>query len=160
MKHTLILRNPDIKETASRLILGCPLEPLHEVVIREHKKDRTAAQNALLWLWYTVIAGELGETKDDIHYRCKGQILVHIYERDNPEYAKTIGSVRKIYKMTDMKNEAKHLYHSIVKLTSTTTATVEQFTEYLNDIEKDCIGKGIVLPHPEDRYYEAMGIKR
>ena len=160
MKHTLILRNPDIKETASKLILGCPLEPLHEVVIREHKKDRTAAQNALLWLWYTVIAGELGETKDDIHYMYKSQILVHIYERDDLEYAEIILSIRRIYRMTDMKDAALYLHKSIVKLTSTTTATVEQFTEYLNDIEKDCIGKGIVLPHPEDRYYEAMGIKR
>jgi hypothetical protein len=47
----------------------------------------------------------------------------------------------------------------VVKLTSTNDASVEQFTEALGDIEKFYLTLGIVLPHPEDRFYEAMGIR-
>ena len=159
MKHKFILRNPDVKKTASDLILGIPIEPLHEVIIREYRKDRTLAQNSLYWMWITLLAGELGETKEDMHDHYKGKILVHIYERDDTEYAAMIEAVRKVHK-AGMKDEAKCLADMIVDLTSTTRANVEQFTEYLNDIEKDAIGKGIVLPHPEDRYYDAMGINR
>ena len=156
MKHTFILRNEEVQKTAANFVFEMPLEPLHEVIIRPHKKDRTAAQNALMWLWFTTIAGEQGETKDDIHNRYKGQILVHIYERDDVEYATMIRTVRDLYR-SGTKVEAKLLYDAIVKLTSTTRATVEQFTEYLNDIEKDAISKGIKLEHPEDRYNLAMG---
>ena len=36
----------------------------------------------------------------------------------------------------------------------------EKFAGLFGDIEKHAISMGIVLPRPEDRYYEAMGIKR
>ena len=156
MKHTFILRNEEVQKTAANFVFEMPIDPLHEVIIRPHKKDRTAAQNALMWLWFTTIAGEHGETKEDVHEQYKGQILVHIYERDNPEYAEMIETVRGIHRDGKIK-QAKQLHKAIVKLTSTTRATVEQFTEYLNDIEKDAISKGIKLEHPEDRYNLAMG---
>jgi thiaminase len=159
MKHTFIIRNPEVKNNAIAFIGSVPLEPLHEVIIREHKKDRSASQNSLYWTWITIIAGEMGLTKDEVHYWCKDKFLVRIYERDNEEYAGMIESIRKVHE-SELHLEADNLHIQVVNLTSTTTATVTQFTEYLNDIEKDAINKGIVLPHPEDRYYEAMGIKR
>ena len=159
MKHTFILRNLDVKKTAANMVFEMPVEPLHECIVRPHKKDRSVAQNALLWMWYTIIAGELGETKEEIHNIYKGKILVHIYERDDVEYAAMVEAVREVHRK-GMKVEAKRLADAIVDLTSTTRANVDQFTEYLNDIEKDAISKGIALPHPEDRYYDAMGIKQ
>ena len=159
MKHAFIIRDDHIRENAEAVIKALPLIPIHEVIIRPHKKDRSVAQNSLYWYWLTIIAGERAETKDAMHLEYKKNILVHIYERDDPEYAEMIEAVRKVHKV-GMKVESKLLADQIVKLTSTTTATVEQFTEYLTDIEHDAIDKQIVLPHPEDRYYEAMGIKR
>ena len=156
MKNKLIIRNPDIKETAIRLIESMPLEPLHQVEIREYHKDRTLAQNSLMWYWITIIAGERGEIKDDIHCEYKKKYLVPIFERDDPEYAKMIQAVRDVQK-AGMQTEARHLADQIVKLTSTTDADVKQFTEYLNDMEHGANKQGIPLPHPEDRYYEAMG---
>ena len=58
-----------------------------------------------------------------------------------------------------MKAEAQQLIDHIADLTSTTKATVEQFTEYLNDIDQGALSAGIVLPKPEDRYPIAMGLK-
>jgi hypothetical protein len=158
IRQTFVLRDVQIAENACRFISSLPHKPLHEIIVRPHKKDRTVAQNSLMWLWFTHLAGELGETKDEIHYRYKKQYLVHIYERDNPDYAAMVEAVRKVYREGD-KETAEHLHDGIVKLTSTRDANVEQFTEYLTDIDRDALDKHISLPRPEDRYYLAMGIK-
>ena len=156
MPHTITLQSQEEKTRASNLILSLPDTPVYEVVIRKHKKDRSLAQNAVLWLWYTVIAGELGYTKDDMHLIYKKKYLVPIFERDDPEYAKMIESVRTVWK-AGLKKDAHSLKDQIVKLTSTTDANTKQFTEYLDDIEKDAIGQGIILPQPENQYKQAMG---
>ena len=46
---TLILRTAALKERAKAMIDALPLEPCHEVVIREHKSKRSLEQNAKLW---------------------------------------------------------------------------------------------------------------
>jgi hypothetical protein len=137
-----------------------PDKPEIEVIVQEKKEDRTAAQNSLMWLWITLITEEWeGWEKNDVHEYFKKTHLVPIYERDEPEFAAMINAVRKVY--TDGHQvEAKTMEKHIVRMTSTTGATKEQFTEYLKDIEKDMISRGIPLPHPEDRYYSAMGIKQ
>jgi len=132
-----------------------PEKPILEVIVKEHKKDRSVAQNRLMWNWITIIANELGMTKEDVHEDFKKRLLVPIYERDDDGYAEMINAIRKIYS-DGFKSEALKMHNHIVKLTSTTAATVKEFSEYLNEIEKDSIEKGIILPHPEDMYAEAM----
>lgn len=127
-----------------------------EILIREPSKDRSLLQNQLYWMWVTIIADELGHTKEEIHEDLKKRLLCPIFERDEPGYAEMINSVRKIYTQ-GFKQDAIKLHEHIVRLTSTTSATVSQFTEYLKEIERDMVGKGIILPHPEDRYQFAMG---
>lgn len=158
-RRTFVLASNDVISRLISFIKEQPREPLLEVVVMEHKKDRSILQNSLYWLWNTVISNELGMTKEEVHDDFKGRMLVRIYERDDDGYAAMIQSVRKVHS-EGFRKEAKALSDHIIKLTSTTNATVKQFTEYLNDIERDMMGKNIVLPHPEDRYYEAMGIKQ
>jgi hypothetical protein len=157
MKHTLVIRTPEIAARAIEIVGRLHLcDELHEVIIREHKKDRTAAQHSLYWLWLTIIASELGETKDAIHLRYKKKYLVHIYERDDADYAAMIEAVRAVHR-AGMKKESAAMERKIVELTSTTTANVAQFSEYLADIEKNASSLGIRLPHPEDVYRISMG---
>jgi len=132
-----------------RIIECLPLVPIAEVVIKEHKKDRSAEQNSLYWKWITIIADSLGETKEQLHEIYKDRFLVQIYERDDPEFSEMISSLRAIYRQ-GMKVEALALRKRIVALTSTTTATVAQFTEYLDDIQKDANSLSIRLPSLED----------
>ena len=132
--------------------------PLLQVEIKEHKKNRSVAQNSLYWTWVTVISNEFGLLKEDVHYDLKKRILVYIYERDDEGYAAMIQAVRKVH-TEGFKEDAQALADHIVKLTSTTNATTKQFTEYLQEIERDMQSKGIALPHPEDRYNIAMGIR-
>lgn len=156
MNHTLIIRDFDTREEAALLVKTLPVSPIHRVVVQPHRMDRSAAQNSLYWMWLTIIGNERGETKDDMHLEYKEKFLVYIYERDDPEYAEMIEAVRKVYR-AGMKTEAKQLQKQIIELTSTTRANVKQFTEYLNDIERDAFKMDIILPHPKDRYPLAMG---
>lgn len=158
-RRTFIIRSKDVINHLVAFLDVQPNEPVLEVAIYEHKKDRGRLQNSLYWVWITIIANELGLTKEDVHEDLKKRLLVPIYERDEPGFSEMIQAVRKVYTMGH-KTEAKTMGKQIVKLTSTTGASAKQFTEYLNEIERDMIGKGIVLPHPKDRYYSAMGIRK
>jgi hypothetical protein len=156
MKQTIIISSEELKRRAIAIINALPLDPVHELVTREHRKDRSAAQKGLYFIWVGVIANELGETKDDIHLRCKRQFLVPIYMRDDPYgYGSMMMTVLDVHRL-GLKVKAKQQTAQIVKLTSTNDANVDQFREYLDDIEKYYITLGIILPHPEDRYIDAM----
>lgn len=158
MRKTFIIHSKEQIERLSNFLLMQPEKPLLEVVVSNHKKDRSALQNSLYWMWITIIADELGWLKEDVHSDLKKRILLRIYERDDDGYASMINTVRKLH--TDgFKQDSKKLADQIIKLTSTVVATTKQFTEYLNEVERDMLTKGISLPHPEDRYQQAMGIK-
>ena len=158
-KRTYVIQSKEQIQRLNAFLEAQPLEPLIEVIVNDHKKDRSLVQNSLMWRWITVIADELGWTKEEVHIDFKRRLLVPIYTRDDLEYAKMIQAVKKVY-TEGLKKESILLAAQIVKLTSTTKTNVKQFTEYLKDIEKDMMGKGIALPHREDvLYFEAMGIK-
>ena len=158
MKQKFVLRDEQRKLRATRAIMAVTTDPIHEVLIRPHKKDRSAAQRSLEWLWCTVIGDYLGWSKEAVHVYYKRTILVHIYERDDVEYAAMILALKKVYE-AGLREDADKLKNAIVNLTSTTKASVKQMREYLMGIERDAQAQGIRLPHPPDRYPEAMGIK-
>ena len=158
-RRTFTIRSKKVIKNLTAFLESQPIEPTLEVAVYEHKQDRSILQNSLLWLWITIIADEMGLTKEDVHNDLKKRLLVPIYERDEPGFAAMINAVRKVHTIGH-KEEAAAMGKQIVKLTSTTGATVKQFTEYLKEIEKDMTGKGIILPRPEDRYFSAMGIKQ
>jgi hypothetical protein len=148
---TIILKTPELKRRAVEVISALAIDgPLMEVVIREHKKNRSLDANALYWKWLTVIGAELGESKDDLHERFKEKWLVTIYERDDPEYAEMLQSLRAVYRQ-GMRTEALALRKRIVALTSTTTATVAQMSEYMASVEHFAAETGIRLPFPEEQ---------
>lgn len=149
MKAKLKIVGEVQRSHAIELLRAIPLDIVHTVEIRQYKKDRSASQNSMYWQWLTIIGNELGESKETLHERYKDDFLVQIYERDNPEYAEMIQSLRGVWK-AEMKNEAVALRKQIVALTSTTTATTVQMSEYMTSIERKVAELGIMLPHPED----------
>ena len=149
MKHKIIISSTAIKNRVIAIINALPLEPMQEVIIHNYKKDRSVEQNRLYWQWLTIIGNELGESKEEIHERYKDKFLVNIYERDNPEYAEMVQSLRNVW-LSGMKQEAIDLRKRIVALTSTTTATVHQMSEYMTSIERDAANLAIMLPQPEN----------
>lgn len=149
MKQVFVITSDAIAERVIDAINKLDRSIPYEVTIKEYKRNRSLEQSALYWQWLTIIGNHLGESKEDIHERYKDVFLVNIYERDNPDYAEMIQSLREVWR-AGMKDEAVSLRKRIVALTSTTTATTRQLSEYMDNIERDAATLSIRLPHPED----------
>lgn len=158
MKKTFVIRDRDIIARVTSYLEAQPPEPLLEVVVKLHHKDRSIEQQSLMWVWITIISNEWGWTKDEVHEYFKKKHLVKIYERDEEGYAAMLESVRNVIRSGD-KKAGKIMADYVFDNTSTTAATIKQFAEYLNDIEKEMIGRGFSLPHPSD-YNSTMGIRK
>lgn len=102
------------------------------IEIRRDKDNRSTKQNNLYWMWLKVLS-ETGHSEDELH-----TILRH----------KFLG-----YTEVTTKGE------TIKELRSTTKLKVGEFKEYLEEIDMFSAQYGIILPRPEDLYYESMGYK-
>ena len=104
------------------------------IEITEDKDSRSTKQNKLYWEWVSVIGNELGYTKDETHAILRDKFL---------GYTETTTKL------------------SVIKeLRSTTKLKVKEFKDYLEQIDMFISEYGIILPRPEDLYFESMGIKR
>lgn len=102
--------------------------------VKKVSSKRSLKQNNLYWMWLGVISKDTGYTSNELHVAFRKKYL-------QPITIEAFGE--------------KH-----EELPSTTKLKVGEFTEYLNEIENLVADIGIVLPHPEDLYYEAMGYAR
>ena len=105
------------------------------VTIKADKATRSDKQNRLYWEWVNLIGKELGYKKDETHVLLRDKFLGY------NEYKSKKGE-------------------DIRELRSTTKLNTTEFKDYLEQIDYLVADYGIVLPHPEDLYYAAMGIKR
>lgn len=145
MKHRVIVRDEALRERAQLVVSQLPLDVVHEVVVKPHKTSRTSQQHALYWLWNTYVSAETGETKEEVHFRHKKKFALPIYIRDDPD---GFGEMMKaVYQVRDP--ERTIMLDKIVELTSTTTFSIAQMTEYLNDIDEYCHKVGVHLPVPQ-----------
>ena len=122
------------------------------VVIDQKQDDRSAAQNRLYWMWITQWAKRQGNDKDSEHLFFKKKFLSVIYNRDD------VGQYRKTFAAVKVLKDQKHPQYQAVadglnELISTTDASVDQFTEYLNDIHAFCLKHGCYLNTPDDLMY-------
>lgn len=116
---------------------------------RKSSKSRSSRQNSLYWKWVTIIGDNAGYTKDEMHNQIKRDYLINILIRDDSDFAELWVNLTKI--------DDNILTNGVVDLISTARLTTKQFAEYLTDIERST---PYPLPHPDDGYWEAMGIKR
>lgn len=131
------------------------------VTIETRKKNRSKAQNRLLWMWLTDfdrtdINEHAGHSQDWWHDFFKRNKLSKIFERDNEGYAQTIANIREVYRH-GMHTHALNMMDFVIKETHTYDANVPQFAEYLDYIEKYAHKRGIALRTDNETYREAMG---
>ena len=122
------------------------------VRIDQKQEDRSKAQNRLYWLWVSQWAKHQGTDKDAEHLYFKKHMLARIYARDD------VGQYRATFNAVKVLKEQNHpMYQQVAdglnELISTTDATVDQFTEYLNDIHAFCNKHGCWLNTPDDLMY-------
>ena len=98
----------------------------YSLVIAKKQRNRSVAQNRLMWLWFTCIAQETGETPERIHdYYCYRYIPHEITDLSTGQVIKVCG-------------------HS-------SSLTTEAFTNFLNQVQADAATElGITLPNPDD----------
>lgn len=140
MKATFICRTPAIVERITHAVRHVPLDPPHEIIIRPWKKPRSLAANRLYWLWVGLIRDHLRESTGQVHHAED----VHVW------LAGTFLPMRAV----EIDGQAVHAR------TSTATLTAREFAEYLEQVDAYCVDRlGLVLPHPDDLYHEAMAAR-
>lgn len=160
--------NIHANDTLSEKILES-LEPgVYECEIRKAKINapdelRRAAQNSIYWTWLTDLQNTsvnkiAGNEKEYWHKKLKHKYLMHIYCRDDLGYSKMIMAVEKLNDGRFIDIDYKELIDEIIKLTSTTQATVKQFSEYLQCIERFCHNEGVML-RTDMQIYKLAGMK-
>lgn len=137
----IILKNDALRKRACHVIESLPGDDVFEVIIRPHKKDRSLQQNAYYWKIVTIIANDLGQTKDELHFEMKRKFLTRIFCRDDEGYAEMAQAIRVA--------QSDVLARKVVDLTSTTQASVAQMSEYIDDVIHFASSMGIRLPAKE-----------
>lgn len=98
------------------------------ISVKRASERRTIAQNDLMWSWFSCIEEETGTAKNDVYmYYCKKFLckVISVGER-----------MEKICQTSSMLNTA-------------------QMADFLKKIQADAAAElGIMLPIPEDRYFE------
>lgn len=122
------------------------------VEIKPFEKDRSKAQNRLYWKFLTQWAKHQGTDKDAEHLFFKKKFLAVIFYRDD------VGQYRNTFDAVKVLKKQNHpMYQQVAdglnELITTTDASVEQFTEYLNDIHAFCNKQGCYLETPDDLKY-------
>lgn len=146
MKKRIIIRDNSLKDRAKHMIDRIPDDVVHEVVIKPHRTSRSVQQNALYWLWVTIIAEECGETKEDTHSFNKKRFAVPIFTRDDPDgYGLMISQVMAV--PDELSQNV--LLDQVANLTSTTKFTITQMREFLTDVDRFAITIGVLLPIPK-----------
>lgn len=101
-----------------------------EISVKPYKKSRSNAQNRLYWCWLSVLSQEIGYTKDELHEFFKHKFL-------GSEYKTVFGA-------------------EVLIANSSADLKVQEFTDYLTQIEVFAMSHGFMLPHTPD-YDESMG---
>ena len=132
--------NDDVRRNCLAAIQRLPDEPVHEVIIKPFRKNRSLAQNRLYWMWLREIRDFL-EAATGQHY--SDEELHDFYRK---RFLPT--RVIEINGETDIARK------------STRRLTVKQFSEYLERLEYYCLHElqePLYLTRPPSIYDEAMG---
>ena len=119
---------------------------------------RNLSQNALQHKWYSVIAKQTGQHKDDVKAICKLKFgLPIVIERDNEESRMMLDVLRSInwqllsqkYGLTEYEIKLSH----IKNVSMTSDFTKAEAMEYMNQIQNYYEPNGILLPTKDDLDY-------
>lgn len=127
MKFNIV--SEQVRQRVIAEVNALPLSPAHEVTIKEHKRNRSAEQNAFYWEVVTLLAEHFGYIKDDMHEELKRRFLAPIFIRDDEGYASMWSAVESV-----PEPEKSILRAEVLRLTSTTKASVKQMTEFIEDV--------------------------
>ncbi|MGL6351941.1 MAG: recombination protein NinB [Aeromonas sp.] len=125
-----IITSRERRAEAANYVSRLPGTPTMIVEIKPYKKSRSQAQNRLMWMWYGIIAKEVGCEPEDLHEQMKVRVL-------GVEHRVINGQALSMPK-------------------SSTGLTTDEMTKFLEAIEVLAASLSISLPKPQDYSY-ALG---
>ena len=152
MNHTILCDNDQRKAVASSIVMNLPVDEPHDVIIRPHKKNRSLSQNRLSHMHYSQIASQMYEQPAETKARCKLDYGIPILIAEDEYFAE------KWHKVTRHLTR-EELLEAVTIIPVTSLMNTKQMTSYINAYMQQHQAQGIALSHPDDLYYEAMGIK-
>jgi len=147
------------KDSEINNVLRCMREqpkPL-SVSIAPFKADRSLAQNKLAFQWYSEIADSEKEGRGYIRNYCKFSFGCE--RLINQEQNKGDRAFPEFYENIINTLTYEQCIDAMEFVQVTSMMKVKAFTLYLEDIEQYAAGRDMRLTHPDDLYWEAMGVK-
>jgi len=149
MKEYFHLSSDAIADRAAEVIQNLPHDGSLDVFIKEYKSDRSLKQHRLRWLWMTVYGGEHGITKDRSNKEWKYRFVLPILIRDDENGA--------LKSLLDRAKGHPIVMEKFIDLIRASDMDMGQYSEALTEFDRWAGSHGIILPHPEDLYSEAIG---
>ena len=150
---TIRILGPTQKATAYSEIATLPEDGTMQVVIREYKRNRSNAQNRLLWLWCQEWAHHEKETDVElIHNRNKWRFGRHIFIQAQAELVDMVAAIDAIHNTP----EYGVLALAVAANMRSSKLNTKDFSDYLGIIEVEGRQRGIDLTITGDLYEEAM----
>ena len=109
-------------------ILSTLREGEYTLTIERQSKRRTIPQNALMWMWFTCISRETGQSVQDVHDTYCARFLSRM--------------------AISPRGDCYHVYGHTSKLSTA------EMTDFMNQVQADAAEMGIILPLPEDQFYQ------
>lgn len=134
-----------------------PLDKGWKITIEPATANRSDAQNRLAFRWYKEISRHLpDDTAEGWRAYCKLTIGVPILRAENVDFRADYDAI-----IRGLAYEQKlRLMQSPIDLPVTSLFKVEQFREYLDQVQRHFAKEGVQLTSGDDEYNEAMGRRK
>lgn len=147
--ETYILLNKDVQKNAMARMFDVELNGRVKVTF-SNAGSKKQNQRGLQYLWYSDIAksgvgGEHEDTKEGVHLVCKYRFAVPILMRDDSDFRALWNGILKA-----CNGDKKRIEYAVQYFVSTEKEGFNM-PEYLSDIERFYISKGVRLTDPKDR---------
>lgn len=118
-------------------------------------RDRSSEQNRLAQKWFTEIAEQTGEGRDDVRARCKLEIGVPIMREASDKFRATYDRLIRPLDYADKLALIRDTDMPVTRLMN-----VGQMTEFMDAVFQRHAEFGIVLTVPEDKFAYSPRVER
>lgn len=157
-RQEFYIRTPRILSNALDAIKGLPVDGSWIVSIWPEKDTRRLRQNRTYWNWVADYSEYTGYKKNEVHAMFKQMYLPAIYladpkGKDQIRWAAKYAAIHAVadrYDPEGVDMDANRMKAETLNDLSSTWASIQQFSEYMTEIDYMCVEKGVALRYPED----------
>lgn len=154
MAKTIVLHSADDASKVADFLETFAAEvdyPL-DVTVKQHDNSIVSGQRGLYWTWVTIIAKDLGHTKEELHENMKERFFLNVYLADPDSHPTFIGVVEAMQIIKEKAaDQFPTLRAAVMHGVSHLDATKENWIDVLNSVSNLAQKHNIRLPAAEKR---------